>query len=277
MRIVAPICALIFAAALAAPAGALSTDVDNGIVVFKTLPRGVEVAQVVSAPAARTLQAAPGRGRASLGPCADPRFRPAGGRWRSMPTFYVNMASLQNIAGSATTTLPAGEVLSDLLTGSRAWNAPFVTDCTNRPVGSRFYSRYGGPTDLHASLADGATMDGTNVVEFRSLVGTICDGAIACTILNIEGRRITEADIMFEKDITRLSGFADYWTTSDLTTIWPTTAQFAVIDVATHEWGHVLGLDNVNSPSELTMVGPIHDGMQTIGLGDMLGALILYR
>ncbi len=151
-----------------------------------------------------------------------------------------------------------------------------MTDCTSRPVGSRFATVYGGPTTLTGSLADGVTRDGVNVVEFRSLAGTICDGAIACTILDIERRRIQEADVLFEKDITRLSGFADYWTTSDTTAVFPTSAQFAVIDVAAHEWGHMLGLDNVPNSTTLTMVGPIHDGMQTLGLGDMLGARVIY-
>jgi hypothetical protein len=51
-----------------------------------------------------------------------------------------------------------------------------------------------------------AAASGGRALGFRSLAETICDGAIACTILNFERRRITEGDILFEKDISDMLG-----------------------------------------------------------------------
>ena len=49
-----------------------------------------------------------------------------------------------------------------------------------------------------------------------------------------------------------------------------------MIDVATHEFGHFAGLGHANGSPALTMFPHVHDGGQTLGLGDMLGILNLY-
>ena len=48
------------------------------------------------------------------------------------------------------------------------------------------------------------------------------------------------------------------------------------LDVGTHEFGHFLGFDHVLDSPELTMFPLIHDGDDTLGLGDMLGTFLLY-
>ena len=48
------------------------------------------------------------------------------------------------------------------------------------------------------------------------------------------------------------------------------------LDVVTHEWGHFALLGHVNGSPELTMFPSVHDGMQTLGRGDMKGVVGLY-
>jgi hypothetical protein len=278
MRLAAPLLALVVAALFAGSGHARVADVESGFVVFKDLGRGWAVTEVRDSATGRIVArgAALGDKRGGLLACLDPRHRFVGGRWRSLPTFFVNTASLEGIEGSATTVLPASDVLADVIGGGTAWSFPVVTDCPHAPLGARYAVAFGGPTDRSASLGDGLTADGFNVVEFRSLVGTICDGALACTVLDIRRRRIVESDMLFEKDITRLSGLADYWSTGDTTLIEETSAQFAVIDTAVHEFGHFAGLDHVERSPALTMFPAVHDGMQTLGRGDILGLRALY-
>ena len=141
---------------------------------------------------------------------------------------------------------------------------------------SPYRAIYGGTTRLRASLADNVTTDGFNVVQFRSLVGTVCDGAFACVVVAYKGGRLTEADMLLEADLTRY-GFEDYWTTEDTTWWNAVEGRYSLSDMATHEWGHFAGLGHVKFSPALTMFPFIHDGMQTLGLGDMKGLLARYE
>jgi hypothetical protein len=94
--------------------------------------------------------------------------------------------------------------------------------------------------------------------------------------LRVRGQlRLAAADMLFESELTRY-GFADYWTTGDTTWTTSTDGRFALVDVAAHEFGHFAGLDHVDRSPGLTMYPLIHDGMQTLGLGDMHGLLARY-
>ena len=95
-------------------------------------------------------------------------------------------------------------------------------------------------------------------------------------VADFDQGRIFEADLGFERDLTRY-GFQDFWTTDRTTWTDATGGEFAISDVGTHEFGHFLGLDHVLDSPELTMFPLIHDGDDTLGLGDMLGALLLYH
>jgi hypothetical protein len=270
--------AAVVAGAAQAHPQATANDSESAIVVVKDLARGPAQVEVRERRTGRIIrrEAAVGERWDRKAACIDPRFRLIRARWRSTPGLFVNVASLEGIPGSASSFLSSGEVLADVLGGMRAWSNPFVTDCRGLPIRSGFSTSLSGPTTRTASLADGVTEDGVNVVEFRSLEGTVCDGAVACTLISYDRGRIFEADMLFEKSLKRLSGLEDYWTTGDTTAIEPSSAQFAVVDTATHEFGHFAGLDHVNRSPDLTMFPFIHDGMQTLGLGDMAGIRALY-
>ena len=202
-------------------------------------------------------------------PCGDSRHTFFGARWQEFEPYVVNDRSIPRY-------LDETAALADIVAAHSAWQTPFVTDCEARSRRSPYRALYGGTTTLPASLSDDVTTDGVNVVQFRSLVGTVCDGAFACVVVAYERGRLTEADMLLEADLTRY-GFEDYWTTDDTTWWNAVEGRYSLSDMATHEWGHFAGLNHVKSSPALTMFPFIHDGMQTLGRGDMLGLLARYE
>jgi hypothetical protein len=200
--------------------------------------------------------------------CGDSRHVLAGARWGTFPAYFVNVSTLPD-------RLDAGEALSDLRAAHSAWEDPWTTDCSNIPGPSPYLAFYGGPTVAPASLATGE-LDGVNAVQFRSLEGTICfhPGVVACVVAWSESGRFVEADMVLASDLERIGDFR--WTTGDTTWFSGNTGEFAVIDVATHEWGHFAGLGHATKSPSLTMYPGIRDGMQTLGLGDMKGLRARY-
>jgi hypothetical protein len=200
--------------------------------------------------------------------CGDSRHVLIGARWATFPAYFVNLASMPE-------EVDAGEALADLRSAHAAWEDPWTTDCTNVPGSSPYFSMYGGPTAAPASLAVGQ-LDGVNAVQFRKLEGTLCfhPGVVACVIAWSESGRFVEADMALASDLERLGDFS--WTTGDTTWSSGSTGEFAVSDVATHEWGHFAGLGHAKNSPSLTMYPAIRDGMQTLGLGDMKGLLARY-
>jgi hypothetical protein len=178
-------------------------------------------------------------------------------------------------AASVPSHISAGAALADIRAGHSAWETPFTTDCNGFPKSSAYEAIYGGTTTKNASLVESLSPDGVNAVAFQSLEGTICDGAVACVVIDFNGSKLGEADLAFERDLTRY-GFEDYWTTDDTTWFDSTGGRFAVVDVATHEFGHFAGLDHVEKSPALTMFPFIHDGDQSLGLGDMKGIAARY-
>ena len=266
MRPIHVIAAACAALACAAPASAALPE--EGFLVFKdsrlvsvTEVRSKGTGQVVSTVGAGSAQSDP-----SL-PCADPTFAFEGPRWRDFEPYHVN--------GSSTPShINRKDAVADLVAGHEAWESPYVTDC-RQATRTSYKARYAGQTRKHASLVANLTADGLNVASFQSLAGTVCDGATACVVLDFKGGKIREADLAFEEDLTRY-GFQDFWTTGDRTWWDATGGRWAVIDVATHEWGHFAGLGHVDASPTLTMYPFVHDGAQTLGLGDMLGIAARY-
>jgi hypothetical protein len=204
-------------------------------------------------------------------PCGDSHHKYIGARWKAWPTYYVNRDSVPSYVANRDAAVNA------IVRGHDAWQGSFTTDCLGVGAVSPYRATYGGVRNVRASLADGFTRDGLNTVEFRDLAGTVCDEprVRACTIVDFKGSTIAEADMLIRADLTNL-GFADYWTSADETVYDDEGGFFAIVDTATHEWGHFAGLDHVAKSPGLTMYPSITDASQTLGLGDMKGLLARY-
>lgn len=260
----------LFAIATAALAGsALAASADaTGFYVFKDLRDGAVSEFRTPSGKLVSRNASLAKHGEQAAACSDKRFKLSGGRWRGeFPAYFVNVRSLPS-AG-----LEESAGLAELISAHEAWTSPLATDCTVSRS-SPYEQDFGGPTELGASTAVLA-LDGANVVEFRSLTGTVCDGAVACVVIYSEKGRFLEADMALESDASRF-GADMRWSTRDRTWSAGPEGEFAVIDVATHEWGHFAGLDHVERSPELTMFPFIHDGMQTLGLGDIRGLRARY-
>ena len=271
-----PLTALAVAvAALAWSGSALAGLPGSGFLVFKESRAG-GVSEVRASGTGRllshggALQQGKGSKKHQAAECGDAARAPFGA-WRTSPRYVVNAASTP--AG-----LDRAKTLQQLRTAHAAWRFPFTTTC-KRPHPSTPQRSYrpifGGTTPTLASLVGWLEEDGVNTVAFQSLEGTICDGASACVVVAWEDGEILEADLAFEPDLTRY-GFEDFWTNDERTWWNERGGRWSVLDVGTHEFGHFAGLDHVWDSPELTMFPFAHDGMQTLGLGDMLGMHGLY-
>ena len=265
-----PLALVVAAIAALSSAGIASASLpQSGFIVFKE-SRLASVTEVRAAGSGQIVYSAPSlktKG-SSAHECSDRSFALSGPRWKSFERYLVNAESKPNEIGET-------EALADIKAAHEAWEPPFVTACTPPKKKTRYIAEYGGTTERFASLAVDLATDGHNVVAFQSLAGTVCDGATACVVLSYEKRKIREADLAFERDLTRY-GYEDYWTTDDQTWWNETGGRWSVSDVATHEFGHFAGLDHVDESPALTMFPYVHDGAQTLGLGDMLGVAALY-
>lgn len=231
----------------------------SGVVEYRDAATGSVVSRV-------TAQAGGSGGSA----CLDTHHKLVGASWRPFEAYLVNKGS---VPGS----LSARAALADLQAAHTAWTDPFTTDCPS-PGSSSYRAIYGGTTTAPPSLAT-LEFDGLNTVAFADLDETVCAGAgvVACVVAYSERARFVEADLILERDLASQLGGDYSWTTAETTDADADGGEIALVDVATHEFGHWAGLDHVEKSPALTMYPSIHDGMQTLGLGDMKGLLALYR
>ena len=267
MRIL-PIFAIVFA--FSASSAAAATPPQAGFIVYKDMGRTAGVVEFRDKGTGRVVASSlTSGGKAGNGTaCGDSRHTFIGARWAAVPTYRINAASVPDYLAQALSR-------AQLVSGQEAWEGRFHTDCSTIPGRSPFNATDGGNTSRVATLVSELTRDGFNTVSFQTLAGTICDGALACVVTDYDRGRINESDIAFEEDLTRY-GFLDFWTNDSTTWTDAFGGRFAISDVGTHEFGHFAGLGHTKKSPELTMFPFIHDGDETVGLGDMKGLLARY-
>jgi Matrixin len=266
-RFLALVFGLVLALTAAEPAFAAPT---TGFYVFKDM-RGGGIVEFRDAATGRLIEREVTLGEDGPGTaCTDSHHTTVGARWKAFEPFFVNTRFVPD-------PLTAAGTLADLRSAHSAWEDPFVTDCPNPPGGSEYEAIYGGRTTAGASLAS-LEFDGVNAVAFGRLEGTFCagPGVVACVVAFSKAGTFTEADLLIESNLAaELDG--DYiWTNGDTTDADSEGGQLALVDVATHEFGHWAGLGHVKNSPFLTMYPAVRDGMQTLGLGDMKGLLARY-
>jgi hypothetical protein len=263
-----PIFAIVFAFSTSSASAARAPQA--GFIIFKDMGRTAGVVEFRDkATGGIIASSSTSGGKTGNGTaCGDSRHKYIGARWEAVPAYRINAASVPDYLGQALSR-------AQLVSAQEAWEGQFRTDCSTIPGPSPFNARDGGNTSRIATLVSELTRDGVNTVSFQSLAGTVCDGALACVVTDYDRGRINEADMAFEQDLTRY-GFQDFWTTRPTTWTDALGGEFAISDVGTHEFGHFAGLDHVEKSPELTMYTFIHDGDETVGLGDMKGLLARY-
>ena len=189
----------------------------------------------------------------AVGECSDPAFMPLGPSWSAgaMPLRWkLNENSIPD-------SLNIWRTRKAIRRAHYTWHhndPPFVrTNCDDSGA-SDFRFKYAGAGSRRAKY------DGVNIVDFGSLGG----GALAVAYTWYKGTSIIETDLRFNAH--------DFnWSNN-----WKNRNAYQVINVATHELGHHLGLDDLNDPhGGLTMFGRIGKGERSkvsLGKGDVKGA-----
>lgn len=206
---------------------------------------GMQVKSAVPA----TSQATSGTAASTeVGECDDPFFTPTGYTWdsASMPIEwrYNRLSTPENVG--------QWRAQGEMRTAHSIWTK-VNSKCRNADRVSFAY-RFGGNSGRRVGF------DEHNVVTFAN----IDDGALALNYTWYVGRTVKEVDIAFNKH--------DYRWTAKL----GGNHRYQIVNVATHELGHQLGLDDLNDPhGQLTMFGRINKGEMkklSLGLGDVRGA-----
>jgi len=159
---------------------------------------------------------------------------------------------------SASTFGANSDILRAVELGAQAWDltkdsCDFGDITTITPV-------YDGTTDLLAGA-----QDSVNTVDKGSMASFGCEGSIACTQVWYDPTGTVEADIRFSDRVR-----------------WSTSGKAGAYDyrsVATHEFGHFIGLSDLHDSPNLTMYYATDTGStgpRTLGRGDVLGLRALY-
>jgi hypothetical protein len=186
---------------------------------------------------------------ASGSECNDKKFTKTGSFWAD--TGYHWRWHKKSFGGDQDT-------LESLKKGHTAWdNSKNNCDLGDK---TKFKSTYDGKTSSHVGR------DLVSVVDKGSLKEVGCQGALACTqvFYGFEGRA-TEVDVRF--------GDQFKWSNSGA------SGKYDYRSIATHEFGHALGLSDLYDNPKLTMTHSVTTGstaFRTLGRGDILGLRALY-
>jgi hypothetical protein len=186
-----------------------------------------------------------------LDECTDPAFTPTGPRWYAgdLPVKWrFRRSSVPDGVGSFRSQY-------SLQRAHQVWSRA-NTDCKAKDDVSMQFS-FDGPSRRKAGY------DGVNVVDFGYLGG----GALAMNYTWYQGGHILEVDLGLNRNDYR-------WTNRP-----GGKKRYQVTNVAAHEIGHQIGLDDLTDPhGALTMFGRIGRGEMgnvTLGRGDLRGASAL--
>ena len=138
-----------------------------------------------------------------------------------------------------------------------------VTDCSGLKDTTRFTTTYEGTTTNKAGVNDGV-----NTVDKADLSDGACGStAIACTSVWWIDNSYTETDTRFATDVK--------WSNNNK----GAAGTYDYQGIAAHEFGHSIGLSDLDDSGKLTMhfQGTLgYTGQRTLGRGDILGARALY-
>lgn len=188
---------------------------------------------------------------AGLDECTDPAFTPTGPRWTEgdLPVQW------RFRRGSVPDGLGRFRSQYSLQNAHQVWSRA-KTVCKAKDDVSMQFSFAG-------SSAKRAGYDGVNLVDF----GPLGAGALAMNYTWYQGGHILEVDLRLNRHDYR-------WTNRP-----GGKNRYQVANVAAHEIGHQLGLDDLSDPhSALTMFGRMSKGEMsnvTLGRGDLRGASAL--
>jgi matrixin len=182
--------------------------------------------------------------------CSDSFFTPTGRKWQAedLPVVWVFRRG----------SIPGGLGLYRTQHSLRAAHSSWKTSNSNCGESDRidFDFEFGGLTNKKIDY------DGANVIDFGPL-----DNALAINYTWYEGPRALEADLRFNS--------RDYrWTNRE-----GGKNRYQIANVAAHELGHQIGLDDLGDPhGGLTMFGRVlrgEMGKLSLGAGDIRGASVL--
>lgn len=188
---------------------------------------------------------------AGLDECTDPTFTPTGPRW------YAGDLPVQwrFRRGSVPDGLGRFRSQYSLQSAHQVWSRAKTTCKSTDDVSMEF--SFAGPSGKKAGY------DGVNLVDFGHLGG----GVLAMNYTWYQGGHILEVDLRLNRHDYR-------WTNRP-----GGKNRYQVANVAAHEIGHQLGLDDLGDPhGSLTMFGRIGRGETsntTLGRGDLRGAAAL--
>jgi hypothetical protein len=188
---------------------------------------------------------------AGIDECTDPTFAPTGPRWYAgdLPVEW------RFRRGSVPDGVGRFRSQYSLQGAHQVWSEAKTVCKSKEDVSMRF--RFAG------SSAKKVAYDGVNLVDF----GPLGAGALAMNYTWYQGGHILEVDLRLNRDDYR-------WTNRP-----GGRNRYQVANIAAHEIGHQLGLDDLGDPhGALTMFGRMGKGEMsktTLGRGDLRGAAAL--
>ncbi len=195
-------------------------------------------------------QAQPGSSRNGLPECLDPLFEAQGPSWSA-----ADLPLRWRFRESSTPPPLTRHAARRSLRAAHATWSRLAGTCRASQRGFAF--SYSGPTRRTVG------QDGRNIVEF----GPVGASAVAVNYLWYRGTRALETDLRFKRQ-------RNIWTTAPRN-----GARFQLLNVATHELGHQVGLADLAHPhDQLTMFGSTERGelkKATLGWGDVEGAKLV--